>query len=306
MPELPEVHTTATGLNKMLKGLSIQDIWTNYNSSFHAGKENIKNPKYFEQFKKQVVGKKIIDVSRRAKNVLIGLSGGHTILVHMKMTGHLLYGTYEMTNNSKDPWVGVSPAVLRDDSFNRHIRLVFTLSNGKHLALSDMRRFAKVVLFETAKLTSTAELRELGPEPLEKNFTLAQFKTRLTKKPNGKIKRVLMDQTIIAGIGNIYSDEILWKADIHPESRVKKIPAASIAKLFHAMKDVLLKGIHFGGDSMSDYRNVHGLPGEFQHKHNVYRRTGKLCSRKSCEGIIKRLKVGGRSAHFCPIHQVLF
>lgn len=310
MPELPEVHTTATGLNKVLKGLSIRDVWTNYNSSFHSGKDNIKNPRFFETFREKVIGAKVIGASRRAKNVLIHLKkpgkDEHTILVHMKMTGHILYGEYAKTGEKKDPWRAVSDPALCDDPFNRHVRLIFMLSNGNHVALSDMRRFAKVTLIPTKELEKSADLSELGPEPLEKNFTLEKFKERLAKKPNGKIKQVLMDQTVIAGIGNIYSDEMLWKADIHPESKPRAIPSPFLVKLFKAMKEVLVKGIDFGGDSMSDYRNVYGERGKFQHKHNAYRLTGKPCGKRGCKGVIKRKVIGGRSAHFCSVHQKLF
>jgi len=112
-----------------------------------------------------------------------------------------------------------------------------------------------------------------------------------------------MDQSIIAGIGNIYSDEMLWLAGIHPESKPGKIPENLMKLLYKSMKEVLKKGIDFGGDSMSDYRNIYGEKGQFQGKHNAYRKTGTKCARKNCKGIITRKMVGGRSSHFCSIHQ---
>lgn len=124
------------------------------------------------------------------------------------------------------------------------------------------------------------------------------------RRPNGKIKQVLMDPSVIAGIGNIYSDEILWRAGVHPLSKPGKVPERNLRLMFSAMKRTLRRGIDFGGDSMSDYRNIKGERGEFQNHHEAYRRTGKKCSRD--KGIIKRLVVGGRSAHFCPVHQKLF
>ncbi|MEK9185010.1 MAG: bifunctional DNA-formamidopyrimidine glycosylase/DNA-(apurinic or apyrimidinic site) lyase [Patescibacteria group bacterium] len=299
MPELPEVHTTATILNKLISGLVIKDIWSGYNSSFHKGKENIKNVDYFKIFKKEVVGKKIVNVKRRGKNVLINLEKDTTILIHMKMTGHLLYGTYSVKRGT---WGAVEKGPLQDP-FNRFIRLIFTLSDKKHLAFSDMRKFAKVCLIKTDKLEESVDLRNLGPEPLEKSFDFVCFKERLNKKPNGKIKQVLMNQTIIAGIGNIYSDEMLWLAGIHPETKVQKIPASKIKKLFEAIKKVLEKGIKLNGDSMSDYRNPYGEKGQFQNTHKAYKQTGQTCEKKGCKGIIKRIKVGGRSAHFCSKHQ---
>ena len=302
MPELPEVHTTVEGMNKFAKGLTIKNVWSDYNSPFHIGKNNIKDRKYFDQFSKLVIGARILGAERRAKNILINLGNHHTILIHMKMTGHILYGEY--TFNGKE-WLPEKEGPLRDP-FNRFIRLVFTLSDGNHLVLADMRRFAKVCTFPTPDLDTYPELQDIGPEPLEKNFDFKKFKEMLRKRPSWKIKQALMDQSMIAGIGNIYSDEMLWLSGIHPESRVTKIPDITLKKLFPAMKEVLKKGIDFGGDSMSDYRNILGERGRFQHAHNAYRLTGTKCKMKNCKGIIKRLKVGGRSAHFCNVHQKKF
>jgi formamidopyrimidine-DNA glycosylase len=304
MPELPEVQTTVHGLDTHIRGLTIADVWTDYNSAFHVGKDSIKNPAFFRYFKKEVVGTKIIRVTRRAKNVLIHISpkisskksGQKIILVHMKMTGHLLYDKYDRTDPS-----------------NRFIHLIITFSNGKTLELSDMRTFAKVTLIDPEQ---SLHLANIGPEPLDKNFTFAAFKERLALRPNGKIKTVLMDQSIIAGIGNIYSDEALWRAGLHPEERVKDIFSAKTAdtaetatallkKLYTALQTVLKKGIDFGGDSMSDYRNINGKRGRFQEQHQAYRQTGKKCTKPGCTGIMLRKIVGGRSAHFCSVHQQL-
>ncbi len=324
MPELPEVHTTATILNKLVTGLSITDIWSGYKSAFHEGKNNIKNVEYFKEFKKKIIGQKIIGVSRRGKNVLIDLSGNETILVHMKMTGHLLYGRYAPLLASTrvlpgtyfgtgtpsrgdsapiESWRAVEVGALQDP-FNQYIRLVFSLSNKKHLAFSDLRKFAKVCLLKTDELEKSPDLRELGPEPLEKKFTLEVFRERLALRPNTKIKQALMDQTLIAGIGNIYSDEMLWLSSIHPETPVKNIPEKKMKELFGSMKKVLRKGIDFQGDSTSDYRNPYGEAGAFHHKHQAYRRTGEKCYLKGCNGTIRRIIVGGRSAHFCDVHQI--
>lgn len=313
MPELPEVHTTATGLQKVLPRLTITGVWTDYGGPYHKGKSNIKDTDFFKRFKGHVVGKKVTSVNRRAKNVLINLAGdknhsSYTILVHMKMTGHLLYGKYE---KSKKTWIATEKGPLRDDPLNKWIHFVIELSNGKCVALSDMRKFGKVTLLETEKLHESVDLKDVGPEPISreqdgKDFTYAAFKERLMKKPNGKIKQVLMDQSIIAGIGNIYSDEMLWMAEIHPLSKPAKIPESCLKKLYMSMQKVLDKGIDFGGDSMSDYRNIHGVRGKFQNEHNVYQLSKEKCRKKGCNGTILKIKVGGRSGHFCPIHQQLF
>jgi formamidopyrimidine-DNA glycosylase len=305
MPELPEVQTTASILNKQIKGLKILDVWSDYNSAFHKGKNNIKDKKYFSFFREQLLNKKVLSVERRAKNVLINVSGnlpaqaGKTILVHMKMTGHLLYGNYK---NIDEKWLPQS-SVLLSDPYNRFIHLVFTLSNKKSLVLSDARKFAKVFVYDTDKMSKIDDLQKLGPEPLEKGFTYKIFKERLSKKPNGKIKTVLMDQTIISGIGNIYSDEVLWMSCINPTERVREIKEEKIKNLYKNIIKVLNESIKVGGDSMSDYRNPFGERGGYQNIHKVYRRTGEKCKMKNCGGVIQRIKVGGRSAHFCDVHQ---
>lgn len=284
MPELPEVQTTVDGLNKTVKGRKIVDVETSYNSSYHAGKDNIKDPKFFALFKRKVRNQKILKAERRAKNILIHLSSGVTILTHMKMTGHFVY----------------------DRPLAKFVRLNFKLDNGKHLALSDMRKFAKVTLVETAALEKSLHLERLGPEPLDPSFRLKAFRLQLKKKPKGRIKQVLMDQSLISGIGNIYSDEILWRAGVHPLSFVGKIPEKSLRRMYEATKETLKKGLDLGGDSMSDYRNIKGEKGEFQNHHRAYQKHKTGCEKKHCSGVLEKVRVGGRSAHFCPVHQILY
>lgn len=298
MPELPEVHTTATELAKYIIGLTITHVWTDYDSPYFYGKHQIKDPAYFMRFKKEVIGATIQKTGRIGKNVLIHLSNKNTILVHMKMTGHLLYGRYTF-DEQNNTWQATEKGPLRDDKWNGYIHLVFAFDNNQHLALSDLRKFAKVTLIPTDKLHDDPELKVLGPDPLASEFSFSVFKEILLKRPQGKVKQVLMDQTLLAGIGNIYSDEALWLSKIHPETPITKLTESTLKTLYTNTKKVLKKGIDFGGDSTSDYRGPDGRPGAFQHKHKAYRRTGENCTRKSCDGTIKRTIVGGRSAHFC-------
>src|SRR3989344_3648767 len=207
MPELPEVQTTVNGLNQTVKGKKIVDVQTNYNSPHYVGRDDIKNPKFFALFRKKVKGTKILKAERRAKNILIHLSNRQTILVHMKMTGHFVYNR---------------PATT-------FVRLDFKLNNGKHLVLSDLRKFAKVTLVKTDELEKSFHLEHLGPEPLDKNFKFPNFNFQIQKKPRRKIKQVLMDQSLISGIGNIYSDEILCL--IIATSRERKVISRTIIKL---------------------------------------------------------------------------
>ena len=296
MPELPEVHTTAVMLHKKIKGKTIQDVWSDYNSPHYLGKENIKDISYFKQIKKEIIGEKIIKVVRRAKYILIYLSSKKIIVTHMKMTGHFLYGKYSYSKDKKN-WKANELGPLQD-SFNQFIHFVITFSDNTHLVLSDMRKFATILVVKN-NLDLIKKISSLGYEPLDKNFNCDTYKKCLTTYPKQKIKTILMNQSLIVGIGNIYSDEILWSCKIKPDRLVKDITEKEYKLLTKYTKKILSKGINFGGDSMSDYRNPEGLPGNFQLHHNVYRRTGEKCKRKKCNGKIKRIILNGRSAHFC-------
>lgn len=306
MPELPEVETTVRGIRKYATGKKIADAWTDYNSAFHKGGDNIKDPAYFKKIKNLLIGAKIVGADRRAKNILIHLSNNFTLLIHMKMTGHVLYGRYTHDAKKKrDPWSPLDEGPLQDP-FNKFIHFVLSFSDNTQLALSDMRKFAKVTLVETKLLKESLHTAHLGPEPLVESFDLKKFKERLSKRPTAPIKSALMDQELISGIGNIYSDEILWRAGVHPESHFNKIPDKEIKLMFTAMKETLKKGIDFGGDSMSDYRNLDGERGKFQEHHQAYRRTKLPCKKKGCKGTIVRKVIRTRSAHFCDTHQKLY
>lgn len=311
MPELPEVETTVRGLRKTIVGSIIKDVWTDLATKDKRQRDAIANPKYFRFFKKAVRGKKVLSVERRGKNILINLGNSlakdgvnKTILIHMKMTGHLLYGKFKFLKKP-NKWVPVEDGPL-NDPYNRFAHTVFIFSNGKHLVFSDARKFGKITLLDTATMHNSKHLKNIGPEPLQKNFQFPIFSFQINKKPRSRIKTVLMDQGIIAGIGNIYSDEILWQTGTHPQARVSNIKASEIRLMFKAMQEILAKGIDFGGDSMSDYRNTSGLPGKFQLHHQAYRKTGEKCGKRGCGGVIKRKMVNGRSAHFCTAHQKIF
>lgn len=317
MPELPEVTTTVNGLQKVLPKLIITDIWTDLTrkNSIKQFKDTIKDEEFFKKFKKIVIGAKIKKVERRAKNILIHLDPiqidqqaiSYTILIHLKMTGHLLFGKYTY-DKKKNSWLVASEEKNKalKDPYNRFIHVIFSMNNEKHLAFCDSRKFGKVTLIKTDYLEQSIHLKGIGPEPLEESFTEKVFLERLSKNTNKATKTVLMDQSIVAGIGNIYSDEMLWLSSIHPESTFNKIPKKNLSLLYKSMKEVLEKGIDFGGDSMSDYRNINGERGNFQHHHNVYQKKNEICGKKSCGGIIERKIVNGRSAHFCNKHQVLY
>ncbi|MFA6006584.1 MAG: bifunctional DNA-formamidopyrimidine glycosylase/DNA-(apurinic or apyrimidinic site) lyase [Candidatus Paceibacterota bacterium] len=273
MPELPEVHTTVTGLNAVLPGLVITDVWTGWPKQIKGHN--------FKDFKKLLIGKKFLSVSRQAKNVLIHLSGGMTLRVHMKMTGQLLF----------------------DRPNSKYIHQRFFLSKGHELSFSDLRKFGRVELIETSKLHEHETLKTLGPDPFDKKLTLKVLLARLLRRPNLPIKLALLDQTIISGIGNIYADESLWDAGIIPTRKAKDVSPAESGAILKSMRKILTKSIKLGGDSKSDYRNIYGEKGGFQNHHMAYRMTGEACKKKGCGGIIKRIVLGSRSTHFCPKHQ---
>ncbi|XOA42679.1 MAG: DNA-formamidopyrimidine glycosylase [Candidatus Nealsonbacteria bacterium] len=288
MPELPEVETTVRGLKSKILGRKIKDVWIDF-------EKMVKKPKNFKEFKRKLKGKEIKNIKRRGKNILINLSNNKILLIHQKMTGHLLFGEWVF---KKGKWFSEVSGPLRNDFKNQFLHLIFFLDNGKNLALSDLRKFAKVELWDENELENSKGFKDLGPEPLEKKFTFVKFKGVLGKRKKGKIKQVLMDQKIIAGIGNIYSDEILWEAQINPFRDIKTLKEKELKKIYKSMRKILKKGIKVKGDSVSDYRRIDGTKGDFGSLEKVYRKEGKKCRR--CGSIIKRKKIGGRSTHFCP------
>jgi len=287
MPELPEVEIIIRDLKKVLPGLKITGFWTDVKS--------------FKKAEKEILNKKILSVRRMGKNILIELSQNTTLLIHQKMTGHLMYGKWEKAKEEKkEKWVSAISGPMRDDPQNRFIHLLINLSNGFQLALCDMRKFAKVKAVKTDELNKLKDVK-IGPDPMDKNFSFEKFKEALKRK-RGAIKKILMDQKIIAGIGNIYSDEILWLAGFHPLKKVESFSKEELKKLYLSIKPVLKRAIRARGSSYIDYRDAFGRKGNYQNIQYAYGREGERCLKED-GGVIKRIKIGGRSAHFCPIHQ---
>ncbi len=290
MPELPEVETIVRELRKKVVKRTFSDVWTDT-------PQIVKKPQNIDEFKKEIKGKTIKNVWRRGKNIIFDLSENKSLLIHQKLTGHLLFGYWVLDNGC---WKPKTKGPL-EEKINTYIHLLFILDNNKMLALSDVRKFAKVELWEREGLLNSKEFKNLGPEPLDKRFTFQEFKKVLPKK--GKIKQVLMDQSVIAGIGNIYSDEILWEARVHPLKNVSDLSEQELKEIYQAIKKVLKTAIALKGESFSDFRRVSGEKGNFDKERKVYQREGEKCFR--CGAIIQRVKMGGRSAHFCPLCQQL-
>jgi formamidopyrimidine-DNA glycosylase len=290
MPELPEVETIVNGLKKEVLNRTFLNIWTD-------APKLVKYPE-FKDFKKNIIGRKILNVERRAKNILFYLDEDYILLAHQKMTGHFLVGKWKLENNK---WISEKKGPLLDDSMNNYLHFIFFLDDGRQLALSDVRKFAKLELWEKERLFASKDFSILGPEPLDPKFTLSAFKALFAKK-SGKIKQVLMDQSFIAGIGNIYASEILLEARIHPETRVEHLDEGDLKGLYNAIKKLLKKGIKAGGASLSDFRDIHGEEGGFQKLTKVYQKEGEACP--YCSGRIKRVTIGQRGTFYCPECQI--
>ena len=309
MPELPEVETTVRGLKKEIIGRKIINVWTDWPNYF-------KKPTTKTAFSKCVVGWKIEDVYRKGKNVLIELSppaskqtrhgaGNKILLIHQKMSGHLLVGKWRIKSEAgrvddekwkNEKWI---PSPFRGtitDPRNRFIRLIFFLDDGRMLALSDLRRFAKALCGTKNEILNSSHLK-LGLNPLGTDFSFEKFKEVIEGK-KARIKTFLMNQSVISGIGNIYSDEMLWKARIHPLTPINKIDNRKLRDLYKAIKSVLKKSVRLRGTSIDDYRDSKGRKGKYERELIVYQRDGEPCPR--CGEKIKKTKIGGRTARFCP------
>jgi len=284
MPELPEVQTVVSDLNEKIKGDIIVDFWSDW-------KKAIKEPS-FDKFVRNTQNKKLLRAWRWGKNLFIDLSGGKTLYIHLKMTGHLLIKSKIKNQKSK----------LRsnyfEDKVNQYIHHIWRLKSGRTIEFSDLRKFAKIVLVDTKKIKDLPEIKKLGIDAMDSEFTLKKFREILTKRKNKKIGLVLMEQESIAGIGNIYRSEILFESGIDPQRPVSSLKENEIEKIHSQIKKILKKAIHLRGTSDSDYRDTSGAPGGFQNVLKVYNREKENC--KKCGTIIKRMQMGQRSVFFCP------
>lgn len=303
MPELPEVQTVVSDLNKKIIGREITGAWFDWPSQISLyktleGKLKIIKKPAPRELVSAIKGALIERVERRGKNILIYLTRDLLLLIHQKMTGHLLVGKWKIFKNKA---LAVSPAVLKQ-KVNDYIHLIFYLDDGRMLGLSDLRKFAKVAFGEKKYIETLPGLIKLGPDALDTRLNFKRFQ-RLIGAEKRKIKQVLMDQEVLAGIGNIYSDDILWQAKVHPFQPANRLPPSDLSKIYSAMKIILKKAVRLRGTSISDFRDTAGALGKYADVRLVYRREGESCRR--CRALIKRVKMNGRSAHFCPACQRL-
>jgi len=270
MPELPEVETVVRGLRRLLPGRGIAEV--------RLGKTDfIDDPAALER---DLPGCRISDVQRRGKYIVLPLerdtssADSPRLIIHLGMTGRLA---------TRKP----------DDPLAPHTHAIFALDDGRELRYIDPRRFGRIALFSGAQFA--AAFARLGAEPLE--VSEADFR-RLLAGRRAMIKALLLNQHFLRGIGNIYADESLWRAKLHPARLGARLSFADAHRLLEAIRHVLRAAIRLGGSSISDFVDANGLPGEFQLRHRVYDREGKGCFR--CGAAIRRIIVAGRSSYFCP------
>lgn len=286
MPELPEVTVIVNGLNKKLKGLTFDGVEFDWVRKFLWGKYSEKDLK----------GAKVKGVRRLGKVVIIDTDRKFTILIHLKLTGQLIY------QDKKTRIAGGHPIPpLNLPSPNKTTRATFEFTNGGHLYFNDLRKFGWVKFVPTDEDAISGSIGVLGPDALE--ISEKDFAQRLKKKPNSRIKKLLMDQTFVSGVGNIYADESLWLAKVHPARAVVSLSDAEIKAIHKGIHDSMTLSIKLGGSSANSFVGSGGEKGLFLSFAKAYHMTGRPCER--CKTLIARKKMDGRSAHFCPKCQVL-
>lgn len=290
MPELPEVETVRVGLSQVLPGSVVKHVENDWNKSFPNADTDV------DAF---LLGASITTLRRRAKVLIIDLDSDYSLVIHLKMTGQLVYRSND--NNERfgaghpsGSLVGVLP--------DRSTRVILTLDKAK-LFFNDQRKFGWMRLMPTIEIEQLDFFKKVGPEPLAADFTPEQFIERLMRRKNSAIKSVLLDQTVIAGVGNIYADESLWGACIHPSTRMVDISKKRLNKLFTELQYVLNLAIEKGGSSDRNYIDAAGKRGKYLDFARVFRRQNLPCPR--CGTTIEKLRVAGRGTHICPRCQKL-
>ncbi|MGM0602926.1 MAG: bifunctional DNA-formamidopyrimidine glycosylase/DNA-(apurinic or apyrimidinic site) lyase [Bacillota bacterium] len=270
MPELPEVETVVKGLRPLIKDRRITAVTI-------SEKKIIAYPEV-DKFKKEVTNRKIEDISRRGKYIVIHLENDRELIIHLRMTGKLLVKECEK---------------FRD----KHTHVIFHLNDEQELRFNNIRKFGRIYLINADQPEKAGGYAELGPEPLSDDLSLNGFKD-MFKNRRGVIKSLLMNQKFIAGIGNIYADEILFRSGLDPERKADTLTESEIEKIYSNMREILKKGIIYGGTTFSDYVNAFGEKGSFQEELQIYQKEGEECRR--CGSIIEKKRVGGRGTYFCP------
>lgn len=270
MPELPEVESVRIGLSQLVTDAKIQSISVNWDRIIHPSVSP-------QEFQDLLVGQTFRSFSRRGKYLILGLDD-YAILSHLRMEGK--YEVHPQT----DPWT-------------KHTHVVFHLEDGRDLRYLDVRKFGRMTLIPLKEVDQVVAGLGLGPEPFEETFDLEDFKQALTKRTT-PIKPLLLGQKVVAGVGNIYADEILFQAQIHPARLTNSLSEPEVTALHAAILDVMDKAVQAGGSTIRTYQNALGEAGKFQQSLKVYGQTGKPCPR--CGHDIVKIQFAQRGTHFCP------
>ena len=288
MPELPEVETVRAGLHKLIIGRVVKSATSDNPKSFPNSAMDV------QEF---LIDAAVTNVRRRAKVLMIDLSTDYSLVIHLKMTGQLVFVGEQRfgAGHPNDSLITTLP--------DKSTRVSLEFSDGTHLFFNDQRKFGWVRLMPTVEIPNIDFMKKVGPEPLETNFTAAEFAERFTRRANTTIKAALLDQSVIAGVGNIYADESLWGAKIHPSRLVKSITDKEFKALYTDVREVMNLAIAKGGSSNQTYINAEGQRGHYMDFARVFRREGQACPR--CGVTIVKLRVAGRGTHICPQCQAL-
>lgn len=289
MPELPEVETVRRGLFELIIGRSVAGVVHDTPKSFPNA------PLEVEKF---LIGATITDVRRRAKVLMIDLSNHYSLVIHLKMTGQLVFRSKEVVfgaGHPSDSLIGELP--------DRSTRATLEFTDGSHLFFNDQRKFGWVKLMPTLEIPNIDFMQKVGPEPLEADFTAEQFAERFKKRAKTSIKAALLDQTVVAGVGNIYADEALWGAKLHPLRLVGSLSRAEFKRLYKELRSVMNLAIEKGGSTDKNYVNAEGKRGSYMDFARVFRREGQACPR--CGTTIIKFKAAGRGTHICPHCQIM-
>ncbi len=273
------------GLERLLPGRVVGGVAFDHAKSFPNAPQDVGTA---------LVGAAVVAVERRAKVLLIELSSKYSLVIHLKMTGQLVFrGTDEYfgAGHPSDSLVGKLP--------DKSTRVTLTFADGSTLFFNDQRKFGWIRLLPTAEVPNIDFFKKAGPEPLDADFTWRGLRARLLRRPNTSIKAALLDQSVLAGVGNIYADESLWGAKIHPGTLVKKLSAVQLHRLYDALVAVLRLSIEKGGSTDKTYVDAEGRRGSYLSFANVFRREGQSCPRHPDVMIVK-LRVAGRGTHICP------
>ncbi|TAH35696.1 bifunctional DNA-formamidopyrimidine glycosylase/DNA-(apurinic or apyrimidinic site) lyase [Candidatus Saccharibacteria bacterium] len=297
MPELPEVETVRRGLQRLIVGKKVARVTHDTPKSFPNAEGDVR------EF---LVGSTILEARRRAKILLVDLDSDYTLVIHLKMTGQLVFIAEKnekgnMKNDELHWGAGHPNDSLVNNLPDKSTRVEFTFSDNSRLFFNDQRKFGWVKLYPTVEVPNIDFMKRVGPEPLEDDFTAEQFRERFQRRKKTNIKAALLDQSVVAGVGNIYADESLWSAKIHPRRLVSTITDDEFTALYHAVRAVMNLSIDKGGSSSHTYMDAEGNKGSYLLFANVFRREGQACNR--CGTTIEKTRVAGRGTHICPVCQ---